>query len=79
MKRTKRVTDFLGKLAVSVVVAVAAFIPTLLFLAIKHFTNPVGFLQNLALTGLGIYFLGLFQAAILLGLIAFLVGLWREY
>lgn len=81
MKRTraKRLKEFIGKLGVSVFGAAVALLPTWLFLLIRHFMSPVGFWQNLILTGVGLYFLGFIQFCLIIGLIAFLVPIWSEY
>jgi len=44
--------------------------PTWLFLTFRAILSPVGFWQNLVLTGLGLYFLG-FMQIIMLGLFLF--------
>jgi len=51
-------------------------IPAWIFLAVKHAVNPVGFWQNVALYGLGFYFLCAWQVVFLIGAIVVIVAIW---
>jgi len=66
------------KIFLSVIAIVVAFIPTeLFFLAIWAF-EPQGFWQNLALTGIGIWFLESIQVLFLILLIFFFIEIMES-
>jgi hypothetical protein len=54
----------LVQLVATVFVTVLLFLPAELMYVIYHITNLVGFWQNLALTGLELFFLGSIQFAL---------------
>ena len=56
---------------------IIALIPFWFWLAIKHFAQPQGFWQNLALAGLGLFFLGTFQFVFLILWMAALFAIWE--
>ena len=60
-------------------ITLALFLPAELMYVIYHLTNPVGFWQNLALTGLGLFFLGSVQFALAVVWIAMLGKIYTMF
>ncbi len=70
--------NFLIRLSLSVAVFAVALIPVWIFLLVKHMFEPHGFWQNLALAGIGVWILGLFQVGLLVLAIFLLWYVWFE-
>lgn len=58
--------ELIIKWAIAIFYLCVALIPTGLFFLIKNFTNPDGFWQQIAIYGIGSYFLGGLQIVLLI-------------
>lgn len=63
-------------LLVTFVILVLTFIPTWIFLGVRYFASPEGFWQNLAVAGIGLWFLGGAQMVFLICGLALVLSAW---
>lgn len=66
------------KISATVLGAVVLFIPTELYFLIRWVSEPEGFWQELALAGVGLFFLGLIQLGLALVFIHWLFIVWDD-
>ena len=66
------------KIAFSLILSVICLLPFWLYLLIKLIFAPEGFWQNIFLVGIGVYFLGAIQLALLAILAALLFAIWKK-
>ncbi len=66
------------KIAFSLILFVICLLPFWLYLLIKLIFAPEGFWQNIFLVGIGVYFLGAIQLALLAILAALLFAIWKK-
>jgi len=83
----RRVAPTFGQYLVEKLIQVIAFLvltflmflPTELMYVIYHLANPVGFWQTLAISGLGLFFLGSFQFVLVIIWITMLGHLYTMF
>ncbi|MEK7115257.1 MAG: hypothetical protein AAB847_02775 [Patescibacteria group bacterium] len=74
----RETNDFLVRWCVTIISMAAAGIPTWLFLLAKASLQPEEFWEKLALTGLGLFFGGLFQIVLLVIFVVWLFIVWGD-
>ena len=78
MPITSRARDFSTKAFITITCVALASLPLDFYLLLKYSLEPQGFLQNLLVVGIGVYFLGSVQVLLLFLLVIGLVALWAD-
>lgn len=72
----KKLGDFVKKLLGFIGVSIACFVPTELYLLVKHWFEPSGFWQNFFLAGIAVYVGGITQLCLLIIWVALIFYFW---